>query len=237
MINVYVGYDRNFGDGAFQVCEKSILEHASVPVNIVKLDQGWLRRIGMYRRQFFKKEEQCYDTMDGLPFSTEFSYSRFLTPSLQPSGWAIFCDSDFLFRADIAELYGLLDNRYALMCVKHDYKPKDTVKMQGQVQAPYRRKNWTSLMAFNVDKQGARITPYQVNTMAGSWLHQLTWLSDSEIGEIPEAWNWLDGHSSEGIDPKAVHFTRGTPDMGKPWDTTKYAAEWLATWSSLNGKD
>ena len=39
----------------------------------------------------------------------------------------------------------------------------------------------------------------------------LFWLQDSEIGTMHEERNWLDGHSSESIDAKNVHFTRGGP--------------------------
>ena len=166
-------------------------------------------------------ELHAYDAADGKPFSTEFSFTRFLTPSLQPEGWALFMDSDFLFRADIAELAADFDDSYSLMCVKHDYAPKDKTKMAGQLQQNYARKNWSSLMAFNCSK--SHVTPWEVNSQPGSWLHQMKWLSDNEIGTLPKAWNWLDGHSKG--EAKAVHFTRGTPDMAG-WENTQYADEW-----------
>lgn len=233
-MNVYVGYDRNLGDAAFQVCAHSIRKHATIPVNIIKLDQSWLRRVGLYKRTFYVQDGQQYDTVDGKPFSTEFSFTRFLVPSLQPEGWAIFCDSDFLFLDDIAKLVAFQNSRYAAMCVKHDFSPEKGIKMTGQVQEPYHRKNWSSLMMWNCSHHNARcLTPYTVNTYPGGWLHQLTWLPGPEIGSIPERWNWLDGHSSEEIEPSAVHFTRGTPDMGEPWDKTLYAQQWLDTWGEL----
>ena len=39
----------------------------------------------------------------------------------------------------------------------------------------------------------------------------LTWLKDNDIGDIPLTWNWLEGYSSQKINPKNVHFTRGGP--------------------------
>ena len=46
-----------------------------------------------------------------------------------------------------------------------------------------------------------------------------------EIGELPIEWNFLCGHNdSRVIDPKIVHFTRGTPDMG--WGDEPFALEW-----------
>ena len=57
-----------------------------------------------------------------INFSTEFTFSRFLVPYLQNyRGWAIFCDSDFIFLNDIDELFSLADSKYAVMCVQHEY--------------------------------------------------------------------------------------------------------------------
>ncbi len=227
MLNVYIGYDTR-DDSAYQVARHSLLKRATIPVRVVPLRQDWLRRIGLYRRAFYIDDGQQYDAQDGRPFSTEFAFTRFLVPSLQPDGWALFCDSDFLFRADVADLARLFDARYAAMCVQHDYQPVEETKMRGQIQAPYARKNWTSLIAWNCSHRGARtLTPYQANTMSGRWLHQLTWLEDKQIGALPAAWNWLDGHSPEDVDAYAAHFTRGTPDMDG-WKETRYAGEWWA---------
>ena len=43
-----------------------------------------------------------------------------------------------------------------------------------------------------------KLTPQEVNTKSGRWLHTFQWLPDKEadIGSIPEEWNWLDNHSS-----------------------------------------
>ena len=40
-----------------------------------------------------------------------------------------FCDCDILFLNPINELFSLADDKYAVMCVQHDYSPKATVKM------------------------------------------------------------------------------------------------------------
>jgi len=71
------------------------------------------------------------------------------------------------------------------------------------------------------------LTPYAVNNRHRDWLHGLRWLDDAEIAGLPEAWNWLEGHSDPGIDPKVVHFTRGTPDM-PGYESVAYAADWRA---------
>lgn len=232
MINVYIGYDTR-EDAAYKVCRSSLVKNARGPLNVVKLRQDWLRRIGLYRRQFYVDDGQYYDTRDGRPFSTEFSFTRFLVPSLQPEGLAVFCDSDFLWRADVYKLIDDIDPRCAISVVKHQHKPDESTKMRGQVQHPYYRKNWSSLVVWNCDHYAAQnLTPYQVNHATGAWLHQFAWLDNDQIGEINQRWNWLDGHSPENMEPAAVHYTRGTPDM-PGWENTKYANEWLAEWGEL----
>lgn len=39
-----------------------------------------------------------------------------------------------------------MDDKYAIMCVQHDYAPTVTVKLAGKGQEPYPRKNWSSLV-------------------------------------------------------------------------------------------
>ena len=246
MLDVFIGYDEG-EDPAYQVCRRSLLEHTRLPCNVTPLRQDWLRRIGLYRRQSFVDDGQVCDTVDRLPYSTQFAFTRFVVPSLRPDGWVLFCDSDFLWRADVAELFEWRDPDFAVMCVKHqqvksldDSAPRVYVttserdlKMRGQAQSWYERKNWSSLMLWNCSHPSTRmLTPFQVNTQPGRWLHQLRWLRDDEIGELPEEWNWLDGHSSPDLEAKAVHFTRGTPDM-PGWEDTKFASEWLAQWGAM----
>ena len=60
-------------------------------------------------------------------------------------------------------------------------------------------------------KSHENLTVDDVNTKSGRWLHNFKWLNDNEIGHIPITWNWLEGYSSESINPKNVHFTRGGP--------------------------
>ena len=82
--------------------------------------------------------------------STEFSFSRFLTPYLSGyEGWSIFMDCDMLVPRDIAELWALRDDRFAVMCVKHDHRPVETTKFLDTPQTAYGKKNWSSVMLFN----------------------------------------------------------------------------------------
>ena len=129
-------------------------------------------------------------------------------------GWALFVDCDFVFTADVAELFAKADDRYAVMVVKHDYTPKEGLKMDGCKQLPYPRKNWSSAILWNcAHPANKQMTPDTMNTQTGQYLHRFQWLDDTEIGELDPEWNWLAGWYHEPRDgaPKAIHYTEGGP--------------------------
>ena len=127
---------------------------------------------------------------------------------------------------DIAKLWAMRDDRYALMCVKHDYVPKEDTKFLGEKQTKYAYKNWSSVMMFNCAKCTA-LTPEFVNTASGLQLHQFKWLdSDEQIGEIPRRWNHLVGVSDPLEDPALVHYTIGGPYFEQYADC-EYSTEWF----------
>lgn len=224
---VYIGYDHR-EDDAYKVCAKSLVSHASITLHLRKLDIDRLRTDKIYSRTCKFQDGQTVDVLDGRPFSTWFAFTRFLVPCLMEyKGWAIFVDCDFLFTRDIAEIIPLLDETKAVMVVKHNHIPAEYVKMTGQSQAPYPRKNWSSFVAWNCSHRANRIlTPMAVNSMPGRWLHGFTWLEDDQIGEFPVTWNWLSG-VTEPLEetPAAIHFTSGIPDM-KGHENTPYADLW-----------
>tara|TARA_R110000822_G_scaffold43810_3_gene118099 strand:- start:98 stop:709 length:612 start_codon:yes stop_codon:yes gene_type:complete len=196
-------------------------------LHIVELHEPELRQAGFYDRPFHLDGNQRVDDRDGKPFSTDFSFTRFLVPALNLyKDWALFVDADFLFRADVAELFALADDKYAVMCVPHDYRPAETVKMDGQKQELYNRKNWSSLVLFNCEHPANRFLACKsVNFMRGGFLHGFNWLRREQIGPVPEHWNWLEGWSDERFEPRAVHFTRGIPTMAG-YENAPYADEW-----------
>ena len=81
----------------------------------------------------------------------------------------------------------------------------------------------TGLRTQHVSGEGCNL----INTWTGRQLHGFGWLTDDLIGKLPPEWNWLEGHSSMELNPKAVHFTRGTPDM-PGYENVPYADEWRA---------
>lgn len=215
---VFVGWDSR-EDIAFQVCRSSLERHARRPVDVVALKQDELRMRGLYLRP-----------VDPLA-STEFTYTRFLVPTLAGfAGWALFCDCDFLWQADVAELFALADERQAVMCVKHDHRPPETRKMDDRVQTLYPRKNWSSLVLYNCGHPANRaLTAEVVNRESGSFLHQFRWLADDLIGALPGTWNWLEGWDAKPASgtPSAIHYTRGGPWFDN-WRHVDYADLWLA---------
>jgi hypothetical protein len=214
---VFVGWDSR-EDEAYQVCRSSMLRRASVPVEIEPLRQAELRARGLYWR-----------AADPLA-STEFTYTRFLVPTLMSfSGWALFCDCDFLWLDDVAKLFALVDDQFAVMCVQHDHRPAETTKMDGRIQTVYPRKNWSSLVLYHCGHPANRaLTADVVNREAGSFLHQFRWLDDKQIGTLPHTWNWLEGWDvkPEAGVPSAVHFTRGGPWF-ESHQKVDYAGHWL----------
>lgn len=212
MIRIFIGFDPK-ETAAWHVLTHSILARASQPVSFTPLALTNLKGL-MWR--------------EPNPLqSTEFSFSRFLTPHLSGyEGWSLFMDNDMLVRDDIAKLWALRDERYAVMCVKHDHKPKEGTKFLNMPQTPYAKKNWSSVVLFNNARCRA-LTPEYVNTASGLELHQFKWLeSDELIGGIPGKWNLLVGYDEPAGDAANVHFTSGGPYFAEHVDCD-YAQEWL----------
>ncbi len=219
---IFVGFDKREVE-AYDVCTKSISKRATIPHRLIPLNIDQLRQDGLYWREERKEGNQRYDVVDGKPFSTDFSFSRFLVPHLCGyEGWAVFMDCDFLILEDIAELLALADYKYAVQVVKHRFAPPDSTKMDGQLQQAYPRKNWSSLILWNCSHGANRVlTKEVVNSQTGSWLHGFSWLEREQIGGLPETWNWLVSHSR----PKAIHYTQGMPFMPN-YEQCEYASDW-----------
>ena len=200
-MKVFVGYDTR-EDIAYQVCKQSILSKQPA-ADVRPLKQQELRDAGWYKRD-----------VDKLA-STEFTFTRFLIPELTDfKGWALFMDCDMILTTDIKELFDQADDKYAIMCVQHDYTPKEGTKMDGQKQTIYPRKNWSSVMLFNCGHPANRkVTQSLVNDpeINGAYLHRFSWLNDFEIGELHHTWNYLVGVYDDIKKPKLIHYTEGGP--------------------------
>ena len=214
-LNIFVGWDSRETQ-AYDVCVKSLLEYSSVELNIQPIIRSDLMDAGEY----FREQPEAG--------SVEFTYTRFLTPYMSKfKGWSLFIDCDFLFTRDVAELFALADDKYAIMCAKHDYVPKNAVKMDGQKQVAYPRKNWSSCILWNCAHPSNRIlTPYTASRQTGAYLHRFKFLKDHMIGDIPIEWNWLEGeYDKPEVPPAAIHFTNGGPWF-EDWQDVDYADLW-----------
>jgi hypothetical protein len=213
VLDIYIGYDGQ-EVVAYHVLAQSILEQSTRPVRLTPINLANLG--GVFAR-------------DAVPTqSTEFSFSRFLTPYLSGyAGWSLFMDCDMILRGDIADLFALADDRYAVMVAQHDYVPRDEVKFLDHVQTRYAKKNWSSVMLLN-NARCAALTPQYVNTATGLQLHQFHWLeSQDKIGALPLTWNWLVGEYDHNPDARIAHFTRGGPYF-EAYADCDYADEWRA---------
>lgn len=192
MIDLVVGFDQREAVAYHTFCQ-SVIDHTSIPVRFTPLVahgiDGW---------------------RDG---SNRFIYSRFLTPYLMGyRGWAIFADGDMICRDDIAKLWDMRNEKYAVMVVKHNYKTKHPVKYLGNKNEDYPRKNWSSLILWNCAHSGNRcLTPSRINGLTGEFLHRFQWLHDGEIGELPIDWNWLISEYPKNEYAHLYHYTIGTP--------------------------
>jgi len=212
MIRVLIGFDRR-EVAAYNVLAHSIQARASQPVAIAPIMLSQLHDI-------FQRERHPLQ-------STDFSFSRFLTPFLSGfEGWSIFMDCDMLLQADIAQLWALRDERYAVMVVKHEHTPTETRKFLNEPQSAYAKKNWSSVMLFN-NAKCQTLTPAYVNTATGLELHQFKWLDhDDLIGALPPQWNHLVGYDKPRSDAALVHYTLGGPYFAE-YAQCEYAKEWL----------
>jgi lipopolysaccharide biosynthesis glycosyltransferase len=186
VIPLFCGFDEREEIGYHVFCS-SVLQHATERVSFTPI-----------------KDQQ----LDG---SNAFTYARYDVAELcDREGWAIFADAcDMLMLGDIAELWSLRDDRYAVQVVRHSYKTRNPIKYIGTgLQSPnvdYPRKNWSSLMLINCS------APEWSLVSAGRDAHQFKGFADERIGSLPKEWNCLVDEGQDSKDAKLLHFTAGLP--------------------------
>jgi hypothetical protein len=182
-LRVFIGYDPR-QPVSFTVLAQSIIANSTKPVSITPLV---LETLPLERQ--------------GL---TPFTFSRFLVPYLCAyEGWALFLDVDMMVRGDIAELFGMADERHDAMVSQNEIKFE-----------------WASAILFNCAKCTV-LTPEFIEEAKA--LHNMGW-ADS-VGDFPREWNHLVGYDNPRPDAKLVHFTQGVPHFTETRDT-EYAEEW-----------
>jgi lipopolysaccharide biosynthesis glycosyltransferase len=209
-VKIWIGLDSSHTD-VYDICKFSIETNTTEKLPIYPINKY---TVSEYRRNVDPTE------------STDFSFARFFVPYCSNfNGISIFLDGDFLFLDDIKNLLDLYDERYAIMCCKHEYTPKTSVKMDGKIQTTFPKKNWSSLMIFNNEHPKIKtLSPGTINFQSGKFLHQFKFLEDDDIGSLPIQWNWLVGWYKEPSDgsPKALHFTEGGPWLNG-YETVEYS--------------
>jgi hypothetical protein len=224
--SIWIGYDARESE-AFSIARHSARRQCITPIPSRGIVLDDVRAKGLYWRPTSRRDGRLWDDISEAPMSTEFAISRFLTPHLAGRGWALFMDCDVLVRRNLDRLFKLADPSKAVMVVKHHYEPPEGAKMDGQLQTRYARKNWSSVMLWNVSHPANQaLTVELVNTVPGRDLHRFCWLDDSLIGELDPEWNYLVGHT-KGVDPSIVHFTEGLPSLPEYADC-EFADEWRA---------
>ena len=215
MIRIFIGFDRR-ETVASTVLTHSIVSRSSRPLAVTPIVLDQLK--GVFRRQRHPLQ------------SSDFSFSRFLVPHLCDfDGWAIFMDCDMLVQDDIARLWDLKDDRFAVQVVKHAHVPSETTKFLGEPQSRYEKKNWSSVMLFNCRRCTA-LTPAYVNTASGLELHRFQWLGDDGlIGALPQRWNHLVDYDPPlaAAEISNFHYTVGGPYFAD-YAGCGYADLWFA---------
>lgn len=223
-MKLYLGADRR-EKLAYDVAIRSLRRVSDLEATPLEWDR--LHACGLLRRPMDRRG-QMYDLYSNAPCSTEFAISRFLTPMLAQTGWALFCDCDVVFLDDPKKLLFEADATKAVQVVKHNAAFKACKKMDSQEQTLYPLKNSSSVCLFNCDHPAnKRLTVKDVNERPGRDLHAFYWLADSEIGELNPRWNWLVGVSSKPDNVAIAHFTLGGPWI-PGWEPQEHDEVWEA---------
>lgn len=206
---------------------------------------GWntLKRISRhtlgdaYRRPSERRSDgRLYDVISDAPMSTDHAIARFFIPWLcDYQGFALFTDGDILCRANPTTLFWDAEAHpeIAVWCVQHPPLESTGLKKDREVQLPYPRKNWSSVMLFNcAHPANGALDLACLNALPGRDLHRFCWLPDEAIGALGPEWNWLVNLSKPIFQPSIVHFTEGLPSLPEHADDP-YAEEWFNWITSL----
>lgn len=250
---ICIGWDPRETD-AYEVAEATAKHYAPPDTLVIPIVLADLVKRGFYTRRTESRDNKLWDVISDAPMSTEFAISRFLSLEVadiavkernlkwnfwDSVNWIMFMDCDMLVRKSLAPLFDLANTfentQKAVLCVQHHYEPPEGVKMDGQAQLRYARKNWSSVMLFNSchPKNLLDLTPELVNKVPGRDLHRFCWLDDKDIGAIPVEYNWLVGHSPADVDPTIVHFTEGGPWF-EDYKDVPYADEWTKWFNKVH---
>jgi len=214
MLNIFCGYDQRESVGYHIFCQ-SVLSRSSIPVAFTPLQSNGMRQ-----------------------GTNAFTTSRFSVPALMGyKGKAVFADAaDMVMLCDAKELQDALNNlQGAVGVVKHDYVTRNPIKYIGtELESPntnYPRKNWASFMLINCEHPAwQKITPEYLQIADKMYdLLQLSFIDDSDIEEIDDAWNRIVDEDQPLGGAKVIHWTAGIPGF-KHYQYAVGADVWQGEW-------
>lgn len=202
-LHIFIGFD-NRQPVAYTALMMSIIEFATVPVAVHPL-----------------VIQQLPITNTGL---TPFTFSRFLVPWLMAyQGRALFIDTDTLFLADPAPLFGLdPDHNCAVLVADLPWE------------YAFER---ASVMLFNCEHpDNAALTPQWVQERKST---MVDWTD--KVGYFPRVWNHLVGYLEPNSEARLAHFTQGLPtfeetrgsEFGALWFRSCQMAMGTLKWADL----
>lgn len=232
MLKIWMGYDPREAE-AYDVAKWSFARRASKPLDIRPLRLDRLNAAGILTRPIERNGTKLWCPISQAPMATEFAISRFAVPFLQErKGWALFVDCDVIALADVCEILAEARPDYAVQVVQHAYTPREGDKMDGVPQTTYARKNWSSVVLWNLAHPAHDgLTLEMLNTLPGRDLHRFCWIDDAQIGPLKPRWNWLVGERpfpGHGI----AHYTLGGPWF-PGWQPREHDDFWLDERDSL----
>ena len=230
-MKVFIGFDPNEA-AAYGTAWSSITRlDRRQEVDAVNLTR--LRNTGLYTRPTEDRNGQLWDVVSGAPMSSEFSISRFFVPFLTTASdeWALFVDSDIVSLSPVVNVLKEADPRFAVQVVQHALPYTGaTTKKVNKLNLSYPRKNWSSVVLWNLRHPAHReLTLDVLNNVPGRDLHRFCWLEDEQIGSLSTGWNWLVNVQPRPDPTHIAHFTLGGPWL-KDWKAAPNDDLWTEAW-------
>ncbi len=224
-MRVYIGYDEREAPAA-EVAYKSLRRVTSNEIEPEMLCLSKLVDQGLMSGRTIDYRNGDYDLVSNAPQATRFAITRFLTPILCQSGYALFVDCDVVFMQDPRAMLLDVAAKHAVSVVKHGGVVNTQLKMGGVPQVAYPRKNWSSVALYNCDHHAhRRLSLRDINERPGRDLHAFYWLADDEIGGLAPHWNWLVDVQARPPRIGIAHMTLGGPWISG-WQGGSFDAEW-----------
>lgn len=234
---VYIGWDSR-ETLAYDVAKYSIISNTKNKnkLEIIPLKLENIKNI--FNRKIEWRGNQMWCPISDAPQTTEFSLSRFCIPFLS-DGWVLFIDCDVVVLSDLNTIFEMVDDKYAVMVVKHQQKVKENeIKMVNQSSVYYNRKNWSSVMLINCNHpSNKKLSLTDINNLPGRDLHAFYWLEDNEIGELDNKWNHLVDVNDSNLknDASILHYTLGGPWIDG-WVQRQSDDEWVKMYEKFKNQ-